>query len=951
LQPTRHRILFALLLVAALVGVAELAVRLVRVERLRGPIEQLLRERLDLEVTLAGDLQLSLLPGLHLEAGDVRVSNLPGRPSPLLFRAGAIELRLDPWLLLASRLIEIRGLRATDVELHIEPDAEGRFELPPGLEAPEDEPAPGEEMTLTVGDLSFEDIRVHYRAGAGERVYTTHFEKLALEADEVGEPLDVKMRGDVDGSRFDVTGSVGPVAELFTPTRPYPVALRGRVFEAPIELEGSIAVPTELRGLDLRVSARIPDFGRELRARGGALPELGAVSVSGHIADPDGVFGVSDLAITTDRGAREVEVRGEIRDLASFGGVDLDVQLRDSNLDLLAPFVDRPLPEIDALELTARLSDADGSLGARGEARASTRGDRVEVGVSGEHGDLSRIDELDVQIAARVSDLSLLGETLELAQTLPELGPLEASGRLRERGGTLSIEDLVVSLGTPGKSWAEAEGHVHDLAGLRKLSLRGRFGGLTAEMFEGFLGRRLPNLGQLEGSVEVSDDDGSVGIERFRVDGGRDGAFRFAAKGSLDKLDALDEISLQLELEARDLAVLGALAGRELPAVGPVAFSGRVSGSDGRLETSGESRLGRTRFTEELSLSFAEGTRPRLVGTLSSKHLRLEDLGMLGAAAGSAPGESRGEAPVRGPLGLSTSASSEPLPFARLRDLDAQLELRVERMTATNGIDVHDLHTEIRLETGDLTVSDFSGSYEGGSLAGGLRIDARRDPPQAGVFLDASGVDLQRLADLMEGNRWEAGIGSVWLDVESSGHSPRQLRENLSGTANTIVRDGTLGSRYAEMFVTNLVRVVFPTRTGEIGPIACFRAELDLERGVATARSLLLKGAAEGVTGEGRIDLRRGRYELELTPHTTKPGLISVAARVRVTGPLDDPQFTPVKHTIATSVARGLVANALRPADEVRRRLVAAPASAGNPCDAPLVDPAAARVPSWLERR
>ena len=69
---------------------------------------------------------------------------------------------------------------------------------------------------------------------------------------------------------------------------------------------------------------------------------------------------------------------------------------------------------------------------------------------------------------------------------------------------------------------------------------------------------------------------------------------------------------------------------------------------------------------------------------------------------------------------------------------------------------------------------------------------------------------------------------------------------------------------------------------------------------------------ASTVTGTGEVDFVRGVYDLELAPSTTNPGVVSMAPRVRVVGPLAEPQFKPVKRTLASSMGRGLLANARR---------------------------------------
>jgi hypothetical protein len=138
--------------------------------------------------------------------------------------------------------------------------------------------------------------------------------------------------------------------------------------------------------------------------------------------------------------------------------------------------------------------------------------------------------------------------------------------------------------------------------------------------------------------------------------------------------------------------------------------------------------------------------------------------------------------------------------------------------------------------------------------------------------------------------------------------------------------------------------------------VECFRAAVALEHGIASVDSFMLKGATETVYGSGKIDLVKGHYDLLLTPTTSQPGLLSVAAQVEVVGPLDDPQFRPVKRTIALSAARSLISTVLRPA-----RAVLSPATDlvnafrggardadREACEQPLVDDPEKRRPAWV---
>ncbi|MCZ6712539.1 MAG: hypothetical protein O7B29_01225, partial [Deltaproteobacteria bacterium] len=73
----------ALLLVALLIG-TEWVVESIALEPQRAFVERKLSRAFGLEVKLNGDLELGWLPQPHVEAAEITVANLPGRPSAYL---------------------------------------------------------------------------------------------------------------------------------------------------------------------------------------------------------------------------------------------------------------------------------------------------------------------------------------------------------------------------------------------------------------------------------------------------------------------------------------------------------------------------------------------------------------------------------------------------------------------------------------------------------------------------------------------------------------------------------------------------------------------------------------------------------------------------------------------------------------------------------------------------
>ncbi len=338
-------------------------------------------------------------------------------------------------------------------------------------------------------------------------------------------------------------------------------------------------------------------------------------------------------------------------------------------------------------------------------------------------------------------------------------------------------------------------------------------------------------------------------------------------------------------------------------------FAGRLRGSDEALSAEGVTlRLGETRLEGRASGSFREDERPSLRATIESPHVRLADIGL--APDEDVPSSEEEEAPALPP-------------FEELRAIDLDLELRADRITGRAGLDdLRDAHATVRLHDGELLLGDVGAVYELGHVGGELRVDASTPEPHLAVELEAEAIDLGRVMSQVESDTDFSGLVDLHVSLRSEGRTPEEILVALEGDTRLVLRDGTTATTYARMFVVNLAHVAFPLlRPRRDTQIGCAVMAFELESGVARVATLVLDGGEITVTGSGEIDLVRGVYDLELVPSTTNPGVMSMAPRVQVVGPLGQPQFRPVKRTLASSMGRGLLANVRKAGGRLLRPL------------------------------
>lgn len=885
-------------------------------------------DALGLEVAIGGGIQLSLLPQLQFEARDVTVANLPGRPAPHLAEIGLLEFEISYLGLLRGKL-EIDALEIERITLWIENDPNAQIAAVTAA-APEPE-TEGQELRFSIGSVDLRQGLLHYQSGDREAPLSARLETLSLEARGIHDPFQFSARGEFEGRRFDLAGELGPLGNLYEAV-PYPVELHGRFQDATFQLRGTAGQPTRLRDLDLAISGELPALPKIYDAffePDPRVPQTGPISFAGRIVRKDGPVAIEELSIETDTSDPLYgSLTGSVRDLVAFRKVELALRLHARDLGFLQPTTRVSLPAVESVYAELEISDRGTDLGVSGKLRVVLPEGLGWLEAEGSYADLLRQAGLDVAIRGEARDLGVIGNALSLDPPLPVLGPVTLRGRLRDPNGRIGVYELEARAGSPDGSWAELTGSLRDLERVAGARLRAEFVAEDLSLFAPVLGRPLPGgIGPITGYTVLSDEDGSLGLDPVHLHGGQQGLLSIDLEGSFDDLSEIDEIEAELKLRARDLAVVAELLDAEFDPVGPVVFSGRISGSEERLQASGELQLDRTRIDGRGTASFNRGRRPNLRATLSSSQLWLDDLGIEPEAAdpNTVPEKESDDLAglAAGDTGPYWWQGTRDLPFDQLRNLDLDLTLRADRISGRNALEIHDASTTLRLEDGRLEIRDLAATWAGGDAHAALIVDASAPETELLLEFDLQGLDLEQILSQTSETTDASGLIDARGRLESRGQTRDQIRSQLSGEGAAVMRDGSAAGEVSRLFVRNFVGLTFPSiQFGERAPlVSCALASIEIESGIALVRELQIQGGDVEVTGSGTIDLARERYHLELVPRSRRRGIVSVVPVVRVRGPLEQPRATPLHRTIATSLFEGVVSNAVRPARSLLSRL------------------------------
>ncbi len=410
------------------------------------------------------------------------------------------------------------------------------------------------------------------------------------------------------------------------------------------------------------------------------------------------------------------------------------------------------------------------------------------------------------------------------------------------------------------------------------------------------------------------------------------GGATLAIDGSIAEPMTGQGLDLKVQARGQSLADLGAIAGAELPALGPYDVSAQVAQDGQSYKLTGlTAKIGDSDIAGNATLTLG-GKRPALSGDFTSANLNLNDL---------APGGGAAAAPA--PAGEQRYVfTEEPLPFDGLKAADVKIKLSAKRLVLPNGLAFTELDAALSLKAGKLVLKPFSTGFSGGTLAGSVSLDAGKKAPPLAVKLSASGIDYGGLLKTLEVTDGITGSLDAELDLRGAGASLRAIVAGLGGRIEVTGGEGSISNDLVQAAGAGLAQMLSGwTESGSDLRLNCIVVRLPVTGGVASGEVILLDTSAATVGGAGEIDLRDETLDLKITPQAKQTSLLSLAVPFLIQGTLAEPTAIPDPVGPAVGVAKiaGLFINPLAAGALI---IVDSESSDQNPCVAALEQPAPA---------
>ena len=381
----------------------------------------------------------------------------------------------------------------------------------------------------------------------------------------------------------------------------------------------------------------------------------------------------------------------------------------------------------------------------------------------------------------------------------------------------------------------------------------------------------------------------------FRVRGQlTSGGARLDFDGELGDIVRDPIVDARVALAAPSLVPFGPMLGAHRPAAKAITVNGALKGSPGRYMLSVEKgRVGATDFAGELSWTRGE-ERDLVRARLTSESAHVADLQAF-AGRRSAQAVERAAAAASAPA----SGVKAPADSPRARPLDSELSFAARRLHAEGMPWLKGGRVDVALAGGRLTVSQFEVGIGEGRVTGKAHVDTTSKPVRGDAEVEVGAVRLESLLPAKAASSLLSGTLHGHAALKASGDSLAALLASAAGTVSAFVSGGTISSLLDAKMGLQGGRVVRSMLTGaEPMPVRCAAVVLDVERGIAKIRSLVVDSERTRTTGSGAIDVGKEAVDIVLTPEAKQPGLFVLDRSIHLHGPLREP-----KHELVARVA------------------------------------------------
>ncbi|MFN8391784.1 MAG: AsmA family protein [Bdellovibrionota bacterium] len=368
-------------------------------------------------------------------------------------------------------------------------------------------------------------------------------------------------------------------------------------------------------------------------------------------------------------------------------------------------------------------------------------------------------------------------------------------------------------------------------------------------------------------------------------------------KGTIQGIAKFSAVDLHLKLKGDSMADLFPIIGVTLPPTPPYQLAGQLvrTGNTWRFDKF-DGKVGDSDLSGDFSFEVGR-ERPLIQAKVTSKVLDLDDLGgFVGAEPQSGKGETVSPAQKREEA--KQAESDRVLPSSewrlnRLRAVDADFELTGENIRGIkNPLD--NVHVHFKLDNGTVNLDPLDFGVAGGKISSQIRFDAKEDVIQSDADIKFRRLHLQQLFPGSKTLDEGFGIIGGHAKIKGRGNSLAALLGSANGQMGFVSAHGRISELLLQIASLNGGEIVRRLFAGdEQAELRCAVAQFQVRDGVMKPDFLVVDTDSTVITGEGTVDLKNERLDLEIKPAPKSPGILSARSAIQVNGTFKHPSAGP----------------------------------------------------------
>ena len=386
-------------------------------------------------------------------------------------------------------------------------------------------------------------------------------------------------------------------------------------------------------------------------------------------------------------------------------------------------------------------------------------------------------------------------------------------------------------------------------------------------------------------------------------------------------------IDLLATLNIKELSSLNKLAGAELPEVGPIIFSGKLSDT----KTGYSVKAMAAQIMEYKVNGYVEiglgGARPELIATLSTDSLDVSPF----------QGASEEEA-----IKKDKVFPSDPLPLEGLKAADVDLKFKAQKLI-TKDLTLDDVTLTLTLNNGKLQITQNAKAV-GGTISANIDLDGSNGKSATlSNNIEIKQFEIGLIPAIKAKNLLTGGKSDISINVKGTGSSVSNIMAGLNGALLIKVGKGNISNKSlnvasADALVSTLSLINPGANKAEGSMLECAVVNFNIKDGIATANNGIgISTNRLNVYGGGTINLKTEALDIGIKPKAQEGvglNLSQLAGLVRIGGTIANP--APKADTKA-ALSAGLSAGAAIASGGLsllgEGALSGSSKDSGNPCD------------------